>query len=128
MRIVSNLLTVLFLTISAVSFSQENIDYLLLNKEYDKALQQIEQQIGNQTKEELYFKKGLIFNQMQKYRKAIDAFSSAKKMSPENSEILEELADAHSLLGNYYDARGNYEKAVGPDSTNLQLLGKLGRN
>lgn len=128
MRIVSNLLTVLFLTISAVSFSQENIDYLLLNREYDKALQQIELQIKNQPKAELFFKKGLVYNQLQKYRKAIDAFSSAKKMSPENSEILEELADAHSLLGNYYDARGNYEKAVGTDSTNLQLLGKLGRN
>jgi tetratricopeptide (TPR) repeat protein len=128
MKTVSNLLIVLFLSISAVSYSQENIDYLLLNREYENALQQIELQIKNQPKAELFFKKGLVYNQMQKYREAIDAFSSAKKMSPDNSEILEELSDAHSLLGNYYDARDNYEKAVELDSTNLQLLGKLGRN
>lgn len=123
-----HLLILLLLCLSTFSFSQENIDLLILNNEYNKALQQIERENRNQPTATLHFKKGLVYNQMQEYRKAIDAFTSAKKLSPNDVHITEELADAHSLLGNYHDALAFYKQAVNLDSTNLQLSGKLGRN
>lgn len=128
MKTVAHFLIILFLSFSVVSFSQENTDLLILNKKYDAALQQIENQIQKHPKAELYLKKGIVYNQLQNFGEAINAFAAAQKLAPNNPEILQELAEAHSVLGNYHDALPYYEHAFQLDTTNLQLAGKLGRN
>ncbi|HKL30891.1 MAG TPA: tetratricopeptide repeat protein [Tangfeifania sp.] len=128
MKTVTHFLTALFISISAVSFSQENIDLLILNKNFDAALQQIENRIQNHPSAELYLKKGMVYNQLQNFGEAVIAFTSAQKLAPNQPEILQELAEAHAVLGNYHDALPHFESAYQLDTTNLQLAGKLGRN
>ena len=114
--------------ISAVSFSQEEIDLLILNKKYDEALTLIDQQIGQNATADLYLKKGVVFNNLQNYQEAIKAFSEALKLQPGNPEILSEMAEGHSVLGNYHDATSYYQKVVKMQPGNLSLAAKLGRN
>lgn len=128
MKTVVHFLIVLFLSFSVLSFSQENTDLLILNKKYDAALQQIENQIKESPRAELYLKKGIVYNQLQNFSEAVKAFSAAHKLAPNHPEILQELAGAHAVLGNYNDALPYYERAYQLDTTNLQLAGKLGRN
>ena len=128
MKTVTHFLTVLFISISTVTFSQENIDLLILSKKYDAALQQIENKIQNHPQAELYLKKGMVYNQLQNFGEAVKAFSAARELAPNQPEILQELAEAHAVLGNYYDALPYFNRAAQIDSTNMQLAGKLGRN
>jgi tetratricopeptide (TPR) repeat protein len=117
-----------FLAFQLNSFSQEKIDLLILNKKYEEALQQIDKRIEKQPDGTLYYKKGLVLNSMQKFQEAVSAFSLALEFEPKNSDILVELADALSTLGNYHDANPFYEKAARLQSQNLTISAKLGRN
>ncbi len=113
--------------ISAVTYSQEEIDLLILNKKYDEALSKIEQQISQTPSYQMYFKKGVIFGNLQKYQEAVKAFSEALKFQPENVEIISELAEDLSILGNQQDAITYYKKAINIEPNNLALKAKLGR-
>jgi len=117
-----------FLGISIVSFSQDEIDLLILNKNYNEALLQIEQQINQNPSAQLYFKKGLVYNSLQNYQESVKAFSEALKLQPGNPEILSEMAEGLSVLGNYYDATSYFQKATKIQPENLSLTAKLGRN
>lgn len=117
-----------FLVFQLNSFSQEKIDLLILDKKYEEALQQIDKQIDKQPDEALYFKKGLVLNSMQKFQEAVSAFSLALEFEPDNSDILVELADALTTLGNFHDANPFYEKAARMQPQNLTISAKLGRN
>ena len=117
-----------FLVISAASFSQNEVDILILNKNYNEALLQIDQQIDQKPSAQLLFKKGLIYNGLQDYQKAVEAFSEALDLQPENAEILNEMAEGLSVLGNYQDATSYFKKAVKLQPENLSLTAKLGRN
>ena len=114
--------------ISVDSFSQEEIDLLILNKNYDKALILIDQQINENPNAQLYYKKGLVFNSLQNYQESVSAFSEALKLQPENAEILTEMAEGLSVLGNYQDANGYFQKAAKLQPENISLTAKLGRN
>lgn len=120
--------TFLLLFIQFLVYSQEKIDLLIFKRNYEEALQQIEKHIQKQPDASLFFKKGLVMNSLQNYQEAVKAFSSALEFEPENPEILAELADVLSSLGNHHDARPCYEKAAGLQSGNFLLKGKLGRN
>ncbi len=117
-----------FLSFQLSSFPQGKIDLLILNKKYEEALQQIDKHIEKQPEGSLFFKKGLVLNAMQKFQEAVSAFSQALEFEPENSDILVELADALSTLGNYIDANSFYEKAARIQPQNLTINAKLGRN
>lgn len=121
------LLFILLFGVSFFSFSQDKIDLLMLNKNFDEALLQINKQIEENPSIQLYFKKGLVYNSLQKYQEALVAFSEALQLDPNNSEIMSEMAESLSILGNNADAIQFYKKALklGPD--NLPLAGKLGR-
>jgi tetratricopeptide (TPR) repeat protein len=121
-------LTILLLLVQSLVYSQEKIDLLILKRNYEEALQQIEKHIQKQPDANLFFKKGLVMNHLQNYQESVKSFSLALEFEPENPEILAELADALSILGNYHDATPYYERAVGLQSGNLSLNGKLGRN
>lgn len=113
--------------ISAVSYAQEEIDLLILNKKYDEALAKIEQQISQTPTVQMYFKKGVVFSNLQKYQEAVKAFSEALTFQPDNVEILSELAEDLSILGNQQDAIAYYKKAIRIEPDNLALKAKLGR-
>jgi len=53
--------------ITIVSYSQEELDLLILNKKYDEALAKIEQQISQNPTSQIYFKKGVVFSNLQKF-------------------------------------------------------------
>ena len=117
-----------FLAFQFSSFSQEKIDLLILNRKYEEALQQIDKRIGNHPDGILYFKKGLVLNSMQKYQEAAAAISRALEFEPENSDMLLELADVLTTLGNHHEANPFYEKAARLQPGNLTINAKLGRN
>jgi tetratricopeptide (TPR) repeat protein len=114
--------------ISAVSFSQDEIDLMILNKKYDVALSQIDQQIAKQASAQLYYKKGLVLNNLQNYQDAVLSFSEALKLHAVNPEILAEMAEGLAILGNYQDAQSYFQKAIKLQPNNLSLLAKQGRN
>lgn len=113
--------------ISFISYSQDEIDLLILNKKYDDALVKIEQQISLNPTAQSFFKKGMVFSNLQKYQEAVIAFSEALKLQPDNVEILSEMAEGLSILGNQQDAVYYYNKAINIEPQNLALKAKLGR-
>jgi len=113
--------------ITIVSYSQEELDLLILNKKYDEALAKIEQQISQNPTSQIYFKKGVVFSNLQKFQEAVQAFSEALKFEPDNIEIISELAEDLSILGNQQDAITYYKKALKIEPNNLALKAKLGR-
>lgn len=119
---------VLFILSTHNSFTQENIDLLILDNNYDGALQEIDKVLQNSETANLYFKKGMVYNKLQMYSDAIVALEKANKLDQSNIEILDELAETHSILGNYIDAIQYYSAALKIQPDNLVLAGKLGRN
>jgi tetratricopeptide (TPR) repeat protein len=113
--------------ISAVTYSQEEIDLLILNKKYAEALSKIDQQISQNPTYQMYFKKGVVFGNLQKYQEAVKAFSEALKFQPDNVEIISEIAEDLSILGNHQDAITYYKNAINIEPHNLALKAKLGR-
>jgi len=113
---------------STVIFSQQEIDLLILNKKHNEALLQINLQIEQNASADLYYQKGLVYNSLQNYQEALNAFSEALKLQPENPDVLSEMAEGLSVLGNYHDATSYFRKAVKLQPGNLSLLAKLGRN
>lgn len=128
MRIITNIFLFIFLTISVSSFAQDKIDLLILNKKYEEALNQINNKIEKQATAQLYLKKGLIYNNLQDYRKALEAFSSGYQLEPLNPDILGEMAEDFATLGNYYDAIPFFEKVKELQPNNFSVIAKMGRN
>jgi tetratricopeptide (TPR) repeat protein len=121
-------LLVLLLLLPGITNSQEKIDVLILNRNYDEALELLDKRIQKQPEASLYLKKGLVMNLMQNYQEAIKAFSSGLELEQGNIEIIIEIADAYAALGNAHEANPYYEQAVEIDPSNLSLAAKLGRN
>lgn len=114
-------------SISLISNAQDKVDVLIFNKQYNEALLEIDKLLEKQPSSQFYFKKGLILKSIQNYQEALNSFTSALQFDPDNIDILAEMADGLSTLGNNYDAVTFYKKAICQDTTNLTLSGKLGR-
>ena len=127
MKTIKHLLVIVMLGVSLFSSSQNKIDLLILNKDYGEALLQIETQLNTSPSAQLYFKKGLVFNRLQKYQEALNSYSEALQIEPNNPDILSEMAEGLSILGNNTDAINFYKKALEIEPDNLPLSGKLGR-
>lgn len=129
MKSVKKYLVLVFLVyISNFSFSQGKIDLLIINRDYNEAMKSIDKELIRKESADLYFKKGLVFNQLQNYQEAVSVLEKAAKMDSNNVDILIELAETYSLLGNYKDAIPYYQSAMEIQPENLVLAGKLGRN
>lgn len=128
MRTLNYLFLFFFLSLTVGSFAQDKIDLLILNKNYNEALSLINQKIEKQETARLYLKKGVIYNNLQNYQEALEAFSAAYQLKPTNTDILVEMAENLALLGNYYDALPFFEKVKQLDSLNLAVIAKMGRN
>ncbi|MBT3383960.1 MAG: tetratricopeptide repeat protein [Prolixibacteraceae bacterium] len=128
MKTRKHLLFIFTLCFSLNSFSQDKIDLLILNKNYEEALLQINSQIEINPSAKLYFKKGIVNQSLQNYQEAIFAFSKAQQYDPKNVEILNEMAESLSAIGNYHDAVNYFQQAVQLEPSNLSLAAKLGRS
>jgi tetratricopeptide (TPR) repeat protein len=128
MRTLNYLFLFLFLSLTVGSFAQDKIDLLILNKNYEEALNLINKKIEKQATAKLYFKKGIINKSMQNYQGALEAFSAGYQLEPNNTEILGEMAENLAILGNYYDASPFFERVKQLDPNNLTIIAKLGKN
>ena len=124
-----NLLTLLIIMLCAVgtTMAQRKIDLLIIEKSYDKALQEIEKELAANPSAELFYKKGLVYKNLQDYQQALEAFLNGLQHDANNITMLEETAECFSILGNNRDAVAFYEKALQVEPNNLALAGKLGR-
>ncbi|HKJ43122.1 MAG TPA: tetratricopeptide repeat protein [Sunxiuqinia sp.] len=114
----------LLLLLPLFAHSQQ-IDQLILNRHYQEALTQLDNQISHQPSAALYFKKGVVLEKMMDFVGAIKALGNACRMNTTETTYLEELADANSSLGNYMDAIACLKQAVQLAPKNLVLQGKL---
>ena len=110
-----------------VAAAQNSIDVFIVNKQYDKALQEINVQLRQKASADLFLQKGRVFQAQQDYQQAIRAFSNGLQYASNNVTLMGEMADCFALLGNNQDAISFYTAALEIDSTNLVMTGKLGR-
>ena len=105
----------------------QNIDLLILNKNYQEALLQINKRLEVQPDAELYLKQANVYRQLLKPLFAANSLENSISMDSTNSKYLAEYADLQSELGNPYKAVAYYQRAVinSPEDFNLQY--KLGR-
>ena len=106
----------------------QDIDQLILNRDYPQALAQIEKGLEENPSAVLYFKKGVVFEKMLDFNAAIKALGMACRMDTTETIYLEELAEANSSLGNYIDAIGYLKRAVRLAPENLMSERKAGAN
>lgn len=127
MKLKTYLLLLIVVGFSSQIFSQNEVDLLILNKNYEQAIQTINKQIEVKPEASLYFKKGIIYGELQNYQEALNAYSEALILDPNNIEILSEMAENLSTLGNQMDAEKFFKKAIQLNPDNLTLKAKLGR-
>ena len=117
----------LFLFAVPLACFAQNIDLLILNKNYQEALLQINKRLEVQPDAELYLKQANVYRQLLKPLFAANSLENSISMDSTNSKYLAEYADLQSELGNPYKAVACYQRAVinSPEDFNLQY--KLGR-
>jgi len=127
MKSVSCCFIILFAITCLPVQSQDKIDVFILNKNYDAALAEIEKLSVVNPGADLFFKKGIIFQSLQDYQQALQAFSQGLLYNPASFELNSETAECLTALGNYRDAVPFYQKALQIRPENLSVKAKLGR-
>jgi Tfp pilus assembly protein PilF len=113
--------------LSYISLAQE-IDLLILNSDYDKALQIIDSELTkNDAQPTLFLKKGIIQQKKFDFTGAVKSLEKAYQLDSINPTILSEIADANSSLGNYKGALPYLKKLYKSDTTNTVNVLKLVR-
>lgn len=105
----------------------QSIDELILNKNYDKALESLSTQIQEKPEAALYFKQAIVYKEQSKPMLACKALEQALFYDPQNSLFLAELGENYASLGNIYQTIDCYRRAVELAPNELGLKGKLGR-
>ncbi len=118
----------LFIASPGIGFSQEKIDLLILNRNYEEALQLLNKRIQKDPGAALFLKKGLVLSTLQMYQEAISAYTAGLELEPDNKEIPAELADAYAALGNHPEANLYYKIAAELEPEDLSMAAKLGKN
>lgn len=130
-NIMKNLLLIVIASILLVNkpvLAQQEIEKMIINRDYHEALDLIEKEISKNPSAEIFYKKGLVLNSLQNYRESILAFQIAVQTDSVNPVIMAELAENFAILGNYHDAAFWFEKTLKLQPGNLTLLAKNGRN
>jgi tetratricopeptide (TPR) repeat protein len=105
----------------------QNIDLLILNKNYSEALLQIMKNLEVRPDAELYFKQGLIYRQLSKPLNAERSLENSIMLDSTNCKYLVEYADLLTELGNPYKAVIYYQRAANHSIEDFNLKYKLGR-
>jgi len=113
----------------AVSFSgaAQNIDLLILNKNYNEALSAIEKGLKVNPDAELYWKQANVYKQLIKPLHAVKSLENSIAMDSANCKYLVEYAELQAELGNHYKALQFFQKAVDYSKDDLNLKCKLGK-
>lgn len=120
--------TVLFiLLVLPFQLFAQSVDELILNKQYDKALERISVQIQEKPESELFFKQAIVYKEQSKPLLACKSLEQAMFYDPQNSLYQAELGENYSSLGNTYQTVECYRRAVDLAPNDLGLKGKLGR-
>lgn len=107
-----------FLILPLLSFPQE-LDRLILNNDYDKALALIDSSLSkNRLQPVLYLKKGTILQRKFDYTGALFSLQKAWQLDSLNKSTISELADVYSSLGNYRQALPFYLALYRTDTAN----------
>ena len=106
----------------------QSVDELILNRKYEKALDKLSESIQEKPGAELFFKQALIFKELSKPLEAVKSLEQALFYEPENKEILSELGENYTVLGNIFQAVECYRQAILRTPNDLNLKGKLGRS
>jgi tetratricopeptide (TPR) repeat protein len=105
----------------------QNIDLLILNKNYPQALVQIDKSLKVSPDAELYLKQAVIYRQLSKPLRAEKSLENAIEMDSMNVKYLVEYADLQTEFGNPYRAVTYYHRAVVSSPDDLNLKSKLGK-
>lgn len=119
--------TCVIMTIPLSTSAQENIGQLIINRQYEKALQEIDRDLSKVYDPNLVKLKGQIYAGMQDYPQAIRYLQESLNALPNEANIHAELAEAHSALGNIPDAISHYRQALRKDQGSLLYKSKLGQ-
>ena len=117
----------LFMTIPLSTSAQENIGQLIINRQYEKALQEIDRDLSQDYDPNLVKLKGQIYAGMQDYPQAIRYLQESLNALPNEANIHAELGEAYSALGNVPDAISHYRQALRKDQGSLLYKSKLGQ-
>ena len=119
--------TCVIMTIPLSTSAQENIGQLIITRQYEKALQEIDRDLSQDYDPNLVKLKGQIYAGMQDYPQAIRYLQESLNALPNEANIHAELAEAHSALGNIPDAISHYRQALRKDQGSLLYKSKLGQ-
>jgi len=121
------LLISILLLLPYFSIAQE-IDLLILNNDYDKALQLIDNELAkNEAQPVLYLKKGIILQKRFDFIGAVKSLERAYGLDSINPNILIEIADANTSLGDHKKALPYLIALYNTDTTNTVKILKLVR-
>ncbi len=127
-KVVKNLLFILILLFPYLLVAQE-IDLLILNNEYEKALQKVDNELTkNEAQPLLHLKKGVILQKKFDYAGAVKSLERAWQLDSLHPGILNEIGEAHSALGNYHHALPFFKTLFEADTTNSVNALKLVRS
>lgn len=127
MKNTAKFLAIILIILCSFKAYSQKIDLLILNSQYDLALQEIAIQISNEPTGDLHLKQGIIYSKLNDYEKAFESFRNALDYTPNNPIVLTELGETLSLLGNYSQASSFFQQAILASANDMVLKGKLGR-
>ena len=117
----------ILIVIPVLSFAQD-IDRLILNNEYDRALQLIDSSLSNNKNQpDLYLKKGTILQRKFDYLGALFSLQKAYQLDSLNKTTISELADVNSSLGNFRQALPYYQVLYEADTIQTVSALRLAR-
>lgn len=124
---IKGLISVLIILLPTILEAQE-IDLLILNSEYDKALQIIDSELTrDEAQPMLYLKKGIILQKRFDFTGAIESLERAWQLDSLNSKILNEIGEVNSNLGDQRKALYYFKALYRTDTTNYVNALKLVR-
>lgn len=105
----------------------QNVDLLILDRNYSQALLQIEKSLEVRSDAELYLKQANIYQQLSKPLYAVKSLENSISLDSTNSKYLAEYAELQAEMGNPYKAVIYYQKAVDNSKDDLNLKCRLGK-
>jgi tetratricopeptide (TPR) repeat protein len=106
----------------------QNIDLLILDKNYQQALIQINKSLDVRPDADTFLKKSQVYRMLNKPISAANSLENAIAIDSLNILYLAEYADLQTELGNNYKAVQFYQRAVDLSTGDLNLKSKLGKS
>ena len=125
MSIFFRILILGILFISPCMLSAQEIDRLILNRDYNGAMELIDKEILTKPTAELYHKKGIVYARLIEFEKALKSLETAFRLDSSSVAILEELAGMYNTMGNYNGAVLYYKRAAYLSPNDIYLKGKI---